>query len=542
LNNKGIVIALALLLAVGSVWTGQRLGAELIPPLTQGEFAFEIKLPEGRPLEITDRLMNQIEDTVSDFPEVAVVFSSVGGSTENQFARNTLQENTGQLYVVMKDKRDQAAEAQVIARIRDELEQHADITYKFERPTLFSFRTPVEVEIYSYNLDNLSRAADLIAGELASIPGLSDIKKTTLPGDPEIHVAFDRERLARLGLEENEISNALRNKIRGDVATRYREDDKQIEILVRVEEPDRTSIANLKNMAVNIRRSETGVANQQSPPADGAEGVPANVIPIRLGSVAEVRLDRGPSEIRRIRSQRAALVSANLVGRDLNSVSQDIRSRIDAVSDEIPMNTSVSLAGQREELETSYRSLIFAFSLAVFLVYLVMASQFESLIHPFIIIFCVPLAVIGVILSLLVTGTTISVMVLLGAIILAGIVVNNAIVLIDYTNQLRAEGQSKREALLQAGQVRLRPIVMTTLTTVLGLIPMALGWGEGAEVRAPMAITVMGGLLFSTLLTLIFIPVVYELVDRKSYVVEKLILPAESTAPDERLDRGLQPS
>jgi HAE1 family hydrophobic/amphiphilic exporter-1 len=161
---------------------------------------------------------------------------------------------------------------------------------------------------------------------------------------------------------------------------------------------------------------------------------------------------------------------------------------------------------------------MFALGLAVFLVYLVMASQFESLVHPFIIMFTVPLALVGVIISLFITRTTISVMAILGVIILAGIVVNNAIVLIDYANQLRRDhGRSKRAALLEAGQVRLRPIMMTTLTTVLGLIPMAVGWGEGAEVRAPMAITVMGGLIFSTLLTLVFIPVVYEIVDRKVY-------------------------
>ena len=183
---------------------------------------------------------------------------------------------------------------------------------------------------------------------------------------------------------------------------------------------------------------------------------------------------------------------------------------------QLPVNTSLGLGGQNEELETSYQSIRFAIALAIFLVYLVMASQFESLIHPLIILFTVPLAMVGVILSLVVTRTDISVMVLLGAIILVGIVVNNAIVLVDYTNRLRHAGMSKRDALVRAGQVRFRPIVMTTLTTVLGLIPLAVGWGEGSEMRAPMAITVMGGLAFSTLLTLIFIPVAYELVDRKA--------------------------
>ncbi|UCF36951.1 MAG: efflux RND transporter permease subunit [Acidobacteriota bacterium] len=544
LNNKSLVFALALALAAGSGWTAQKLGAELIPPLTQGEFSFEIKLPEGRPLAQTDQTLARVEETVEGYPEVETVYSSIGGSTENQFARNTLQENVGQLYVVMSDKRDTIAEEKVIAQIRNELSEIPDITYKFQRPTLFSFRTPVEVEVYSYNLTNLRTVSEQVAGLLAEIPGLSDIKTSTRAGDPEIHVTFDRAKLARLGLEESQISAALRNKIRGDVATRYREEEKQIDILVRVEEADRKTVTDLRNMAINIPVTNPGqrAASQSAAEQTSEEGsVASDTIPIRLGAVADIRVDRGPSEIRRIRSRRAALISANLSGRDLNSVAQEINAQLATIAAQIPPNTTVSLAGQREELDASYRSLVFAFALAVFLVYLVMASQFESLIHPFIIIFCVPLAVIGVVFSLALTGTTISVMVFLGVIILAGIVVNNAIVLIDYTNQLRGEGYSKRDALLLAGQVRLRPIVMTTLTTVLGLIPMALGWGEGAEVRAPMAITVMGGLMFSTLLTLVFIPVVYELVDRKAFVGEPLLDDDEEATPGHSVADGLTP-
>jgi HAE1 family hydrophobic/amphiphilic exporter-1 len=180
---------------------------------------------------------------------------------------------------------------------------------------------------------------------------------------------------------------------------------------------------------------------------------------------------------------------------------------------------------------TSYRSLIFALCLAVFLVYLVMASEFESLIHPLVILFSVPFGLVGVVLALALTGTTVSVMVLLGVIILVGIVVNNAIVLIDYTNQLRAEGYTQREALKTAGAVRLRPIMMTTLTSVLGLVPMALGWGEGAEIRTPMAIAVIGGLTFSTALTLVFVPVMYELLDRKRYGEPAAVLAEERTLP-----------
>ena len=192
-------------------------------------------------------------------------------------------------------------------------------------------------------------------------------------------------------------------------------------------------------------------------------------VPIRLGSIAEVSVGRGPSEVRRIRSQRAAVVSANLSGRDLTTVSDEIRAQLQQLRAELPPEVTVQLGGQNEELNTSYNSLAFALALAVFLVYLVMASEFESFMHPLIILFSVPFGLVGVVFSLLVTNTTVSVMVLLGVIILIGIVVNNAIVLIDYTNQLRTEGHSKREALKLAGEVRMRPILMTMLSSVLGL-------------------------------------------------------------------------
>ena len=236
-------------------------------------------------------------------------------------------------------------------------------------------------------------------------------------------------------------------------------------------------------------------------------------VPIPLSSVADIKMERGPSEIRRIDQERVALVTANLKGRDLGSVSREIQSIIDTM--ELPPDFRVRIGGQQREMETSFNSMLLAIGLAIFLVYLVMASQFESLVQPFIIMFTIPFALIGVAITLFVTGTPISVVVMIGLIMLAGIVVNNAIVLIDYINQLRQGGLNKREAIKRAGQVRLRPILMTTMTTVLGLLPMALGFGEGAELRTPMAVTVIGGLLIGTILTLVIIPTVYDVVVRE---------------------------
>jgi HAE1 family hydrophobic/amphiphilic exporter-1 len=311
-------------------------------------------------------------------------------------------------------------------------------------------------------------------------------------GHPEIQIVFDRERAAALGLAVYQVADRIVDKIRGDVATRYSWRDRKIDVLVRAREADRRSVDQIRRLLVN----------------------PESERPVPLEAVADIVVDTGPSEIRRVDQERVALVTANLNYGDLGAAAEEINSIIRKVP--TPAGFTVRLAGQSEEMAVSFRSLIFALLLAVFLVYLVMASQFESFLHPFVILLTIPLAVIGAVVALAVTGSTISVVVFIGAILLAGIVVNNAIVLIDFINQLRSRGMSKFEAIMEGGKLRLRPIMMTTITTTLGLLPLALGFGEGAEIRAPMAITVIGGLIVSTLLTLVVIPVVYSALDRKA--------------------------
>jgi HAE1 family hydrophobic/amphiphilic exporter-1 len=265
---------------------------------------------------------------------------------------------------------------------------------------------------------------------------------------------------------------------------------------VRNRESDRNSLEDIKNLVV-----------------PGPEGQS-----IRLLTLADVQVDRGPAEIHRIGQQRAAVISGNLEGRSLSEVVEDIEAAL--ASTPPPSGITAELGGQKEEMQVSFDSLRFALCLAVFLVYLVMAATFESLIHPFIVLFSVPLALVGVVAGLLVTETEVSVIVLIGVVMLVGIVVNNAIVLIDKVNQLRRRGVEKKEAVIQACHIRLRPILMTTLTTVLGLLPMALAFGEGAELRSPLAITVSSGLIFATLLTLVVIPCIYVLVPSSVRVEE----------------------
>jgi HAE1 family hydrophobic/amphiphilic exporter-1 len=325
---------------------------------------------------------------------------------------------------------------------------------------------------------------------MAEVQGLSDVKANIQKGYPEVQIRYNRDQLARYGLSVFDVASLVRNKVLGEVATEYRDEDRKIDIRVRLRDADREGIEDLRRLVVN----------------------PGDEIPIPLSAIADISVQEGPSEIRRIDQQRAALISANLDGMDLGSATNAIYGIFEDIT--LPSDFSYEISGQNKEMETSTNSLMFAMILAIFLVYVVMASQFESLIHPFVIIFTVPLALIGVILVLYAAGISISVMVFIGFIMLVGIVVNNAIVLIDYINTLRKRGIAKKEAILTAGKVRLRPILMTTATTVLGLLPMALGVGEGAEIRTPMAVTVIAGLISATLLTLIVIPTIYNLVSR----------------------------
>jgi HAE1 family hydrophobic/amphiphilic exporter-1 len=240
---------------------------------------------------------------------------------------------------------------------------------------------------------------------------------------------------------------------------------------------------------------------------------PTSERPVTLDAVADIVVSEGPAEIRRVAQERVAIISANLAYGDLGAAAAEAGAIVSQTA--MPNGITAMVSGQSEEMQDSFRSMQFALALAVFLVYLVMASQFESLIHPLVILFTIPLALVGAVLALFITGTTVNIVAFIGVIMLAGIVVNNAIVLVDLINQLREQGKERLEAILEAGSARLRPILMTSLTTTLGLLPMAMGFGEGSEVRTPMAVTVIGGLTVSTFLTLLVIPVVYSLMDRK---------------------------
>jgi HAE1 family hydrophobic/amphiphilic exporter-1 len=486
LGHRAVVTLTGVVLLAGSILLVPLLGVELIPEMSQGEFFVSVKLPVGSPLPVTERVLNQMASVAEGYDDVQTVYVLAGTMGQSGGNAGEERENVGQLHVRLKEGIRREAEEAVIRRMRQDFTAIPGIEPpKFARPSYFSFKAPVEVEVTGYNLERLAEVSEEIAGRLKAVPGLTDVKSSMEGGNPEIQILFNRRKLANLGLNLGTVTQIVQDKVQGRVATELTRRDRKIDIRVWAEEEMRLSLDAVRRLVVN----------------------PEGAVPIPLAAVADVVVAQGPSEIRRVNQQRVAQVTANLSGRSLGDVTPDIQNEIDQLS--LPIGFEVLIKGQNEEMEVAFESLRFAILLSVFLVYLVMASQFESLLHPFVILFTFPFSLIGVILTLLVTGQTISVVVLIGVVMLAGIVVNNAIVLIDYVNQLRRRGLSIEAALVEAGQVRLRPIMMTTSTTVLGLIPMAIGFGEGAEIRAPMAITVIGGLTAATILTLVFVPLIY---------------------------------
>ena len=470
-----------------------KLGMELIPSMSQGEFFVELTLPSGTPLEKTDITLKQLAEVAKAHNKVAKSYALAGTGSLMNASPAQGGDYWGRLNIVMEKGSTLADEQSVANLIREQIKTMPGLAAKFNKTELFSFKTPLEIELSGYDLNQLSTYSAQIVDKLSENDRFVDVKSSLRLGHPELKVHFNHEKLAQLGLNSKDVSQLLATQIGGEVATQYTINDRKVDILVRTAEKDRNSISDVGNTIVN----------------------PGSDRPVVLAAVADVIESVGPSEITRISQQRVAVISANLGYGDLSQAVIEAKKELAQL--DIPFNLSAKITGQNEQMEHSFQSLKFALILAVFLVYIVMASQFESFLHPLLILFTVPLAGAGSIIGLYVSGTNVSVMVFIGLIMLCGIVVNNAIVLIDRINQLRASGTEKHQAIVEAATSRLRPIIMTTLTTTLGLLPLALGLGDGAEIRAPMAITVIWGLMFATVLTLVFIPVIYSLFDQKRF-------------------------
>lgn len=484
-----------ILLAVASIGltysVGSQLQSELLPEVHQSEFTFEVALPVGTPLDETVSVLSEVEGLIlSQKEELGIdTLLAMYGFDASNMKRSDEGEHSAQFKVLLKPSEDPKAEEEiVIAAVRKLFENVPDINTRVTRPVLFSSKKPVVIQINGEDLPELKEYSDSATALLSKSPELADVEPTLRSGAPEVQISYDRHQIIRHGLNINSVANQVRDMVKGSEATRLNRRDRRVPIVVRLDESDREQVADVGKLTIN----------------PGAE------TPIPLNAIATLTVGEGPSEIRRIDGNRVALVQANIGGGSLGSAVTAAR---DLLSEGIdwPDYMDFLITGQNQEWERSRASLFLALGLSLFLVYVIMASQFESLVQPFIIMFTIPMAFVGTVLGLKWLGINLSVVVFLGLIMLAGIVVNNAIVLVDYTNTLRQRGLDLKEAIVKAGHVRLRPILMTTATTVLGLLPMAMGLGEGAEIRTPMAVAVICGLLTSTFLTLLIIPTIYYL-------------------------------
>lgn len=349
---------------------------------------------------------------------------------------------------------------------------------------------PVQIEVFGADTKDFDAASSIIVNAIKEIPGIMDIKSTWKRGSPEIRAEIDRVRCAALGIPVAVVGQTLRTSIEGNFSNRFKEGEREFDMMIALPESKKKSIADISKVQIKSLSGEM----------------------IELGQVARIYKDFGPVEIRRKDHSQQFVVNANVVGRPLGDISNDIDRVVSKLK--LPASiTKINMAGDVEIMEETFDNLILAFVLSILFVYMVMASLFESFLYPFIIMFALPVTVVGAILSLMITGKTLSLFSMIGVVMLVGLVVNNAILLVDYTNTLRKRGMTRLDALVEAGKTRLRPILMTTLAILFGMTPLALELGPGSEIRSGMAVVIMGGMISSTLLTLVFIPVIYSLVD-----------------------------
>lgn len=472
------------------------IGYELEPETDEGELQVNLELPEGTRLEVTDHFIQQAEDLIREnVPETTNIMVDAGSSGGWRSSGT----NAGSLRVglVPKDERDRSSQEiaralrpvfasfpGVIARVR------ATGGGRMSRMSI-SEGERLSIDIRGFDLTESTALAVRIRRLVESTDGVSDARINRSAGRPESRISIDRAKAATMGLSVTDIATTIRTSVGGSTATFFRENGEEYEILVRYQEQDRLSSDDV--MAIPI----------QTPGGDV----------VLLQSLVQIDRTEGPLAIERKDQQRTITISGNLSGtRDMGSVVSDLEGELRTL--DIPPDLAVVFSGEWEEQQEAFFILQIAFGLAIILVYLVMAAQFESFKYPFLIMFSLPLASIGVVLALFITDTSFNIQAFIGVIMLVGIAVNNAIVMVDYILQLqRLHGFSLVDSLVTGGRRRLRPVLMTTLTTVLGLTPMAMGLGEGSELQVPMARVLIGGLLSSTLITLFFIPTLMMMVE-----------------------------
>ncbi|MCJ7579216.1 MAG: efflux RND transporter permease subunit [Candidatus Aminicenantes bacterium] len=480
------------------------LGTEFIPAMDYDWLILSVKMPVGTAIEETNRVVVLVEKVVLSEPGVEAVSSQMGtqaGVNPQDLASSfsTTDANEGLLWIkLVNQNQRKLSNVDILENIRQKLPRFKNIKVEaldVTQAMTIGAQAPIDIKVSGKDFSKIKQIADRIVQEIQNVDGLRDVYHTMEEGKPEYHIKLNRRKVFRMGLIASQIASALQTTSLGTVVTRYRDGNDEVDVRVRFKKKFRDSLEDIQKIPI----------------------IAPFKPPVHLDQVATISQGEGPIQITRENQTRKVSILANIADRDLGSIIQDINKKLKIVENSLPAGYRIEYGGQYKEMKETFVIMSGAFILAILLVYMILASLFESFVYPFIIMFSIPLAFIGVVSALLLSGKPISLPVLIGFVILGGIAVNNGIVLVDYINQLKKRGVEKKDAILQACSVRLRPVLITALTTIFGMLPMALSTSAGSELRAPMAITVVGGLTTTTFLTLFIIPIIYSLIDRVKF-------------------------
>lgn len=491
LLHRKKTIAIATIAFFASLSTIALVGAEFFPSTDEGFVQVNVSLPDGAELERTVAVMDDLEVRMAGIPEIDTVFLEAGYGGDMM---GSASGNTGVIYVKLTNLAERKRD---VNQISDEIRERVIDTpgarinvAPMESMGMGSGGSPISISIYGDDLDTLKTIGNDFVTMIRDVDGTREVSSSYDDGIPEVEISIDRTVAAEYGLTAGQIAQAVRGVISGSTATRYKYDGTEIDVIIKGDDHYNENMRGLEQIPINTNMG----------------------FPVVLGQVADIDIVQGPVSINRTNQERVLTVSSNISGRDVGSVAADIQVSLDNY--QLPDKYYYNFGGAQQDMTEAFADLAMALILAVLLVYMVMASQFESLLYPFIIMFAMPLGFAGGIFGLFVAGKPLSVPAIIGLIMLSGIVVNNAIVMVDYINtRRRVFNEDRGKAIRNACPIRLRPILMTTLTTVLAMIPLTLGVGEGSEMSAPLAIVIVGGLSLSTLVTLLVIPVLYTLFD-----------------------------
>ncbi|ABO51453.1 acriflavin resistance protein [Desulforamulus reducens MI-1] len=492
LRNRKKVVGVTVALLILSIVATPLIGTEFIPTMDQGEITVKLDMPAGTKVEETSKVAADLEKLARyQVKEIDRIFTTVGTGGQLSFL-GVGSGDQASLQIKLKPLAERnISTEQAVEKLRNAMKDipDADITVTLADNSGGPSGKPVDIAIRGDDLAVLSQLGDLLVEVVKKVPGTRNVANSLAEATPEVQIVVDREQAARYGLSASQVLNAVSTSFDGKVVSRMRTGDDEVDIRMITPEDAGKSVDQLANLTIV---SPTGAR-------------------VPVSAVATIESHHAPTEITRTAQSREVRISADISGRDMGSVNKDIMDELNKLA--LPEGYTITSGGQAKDMADSFKSLAMALVLSVILVFMVMAAQFESLFQPFIIMFSLPPTFIGVIFGLGITGHHLSVPAMIGGIMLVGIVVNNAIVLVDYINTLRKRGYNRNQAILEAGPVRLRPILMTALTTILALLPLAFGGGEGSEGQAPMAVVVAFGLTLSTLITLVLVPVVYTIFD-----------------------------